>query len=57
MSVLLLFVWHKRLWQINVPFFKTFLQCLNIVFKNDLDGYICDSCQQTNVIKVYNQEP
>ena len=54
-SVLLLFVWLKRLGYINFPFLKTFLHRLSISVSNDLDDYICDSCQQTKATKVYNR--
>ena len=56
LSTFFLSTWYKRLGHMNFASLKTFLQCLKIVFNNNSNNYLCDSCQRAKTIKIYNQE-
>ena len=49
-------VWHKRLGHSNFSLLKTHLNCLNIKFNDDSDGYICNSYLRSKATKTYHRD-
>ena len=55
--LLSLFTWYECLGHLNFPMLKTHLNQLNIKYKDNSHGYVCNSCLGAKATKIYNHQP